>query len=438
MKRSLQRHLSRSLALAIVAGGILASLVSFYFAYSEAQEFQDDTLRQVAALGAGSQAEMRRLAAAGRGVEDAESRIHVYHLPGGPLPAWLPAGLGPGFHTLDAGAGQGTMRVYVRDAGGGRVAVAQSTDSRNEIAQNSALRTLLPLLVLLPVLIALTAQIVRRELTALRHLSEDLDRQAADRPATLPEQDLPDEIVPFVQAINRLLARVERMVAEQRRFVADAAHELRTPLTALSLQAQNIARAESAEAMRERLVPLQAGIERARKMTVQLLNLARLQAGNEAATMVDLPAFVRQLIAESLPMAEAKHIDLGLEDGGDVPPLTVDPDALRLVLRNALENALKYTPPGGTVTLRLARENDAAVIEVVDDGPGIPAEERERAFDPFYRLPDSEGEGSGLGLAIAREAAARLGGRVDLHDNPAGHGLVFRYVQSFRATAERR
>lgn len=433
MKRSLQRHLSRSLALAILAGGIVASLVSFYFAYSEAQEFQDDTLRQVAALGAGGPSEVRRLAAAGRGVEDAESRISVFRLPEGPLPAWLPEPLTRGFHTLDAGGGQGSMRVFVGDAGdGGRVAVAQSTDSRNEIAQNSALRTLLPLLVLLPVLIGLAVQIVRHELTALRHLSEDLDRQAADRPAELPEQDLPDEIVPFVQAINRLLARVDRMIAEQRRFVADAAHELRTPLTALSLQAQNLARAESAELMRERLVPLQAGIERARKMTVQLLDLARLQGGEERVGLVDLPAFARQLIAESLPTAAEKGIDLGLDDGGDALMLMTDPDALRLVLRNALENALKYTPPGGRVTLRLAREVSDVVIEVVDDGPGIPAEERARAFNAFCRLPGSEGEGSGLGLAIAREAAERTSGRVSLHDNPAGHGLLFRYTQPIR------
>ena len=188
MKRSLQRHLSITLALAILGGGILASLVSFYFAYSEAQEFQDDALRQIAALSADTRSELRRLNAAGRAVEDPESRIQLIRLPEGPRPAWLPADVSLGFHTLETHEGEGRMRVFVRNAhNDARLVVAQSTDSRDEIALNSALRTLIPLLVLLPLLVGLMTQIVRRELTPLRRLSERLDRQKADRPLPLPD-----------------------------------------------------------------------------------------------------------------------------------------------------------------------------------------------------------------------------------------------------------
>jgi two-component system OmpR family sensor kinase len=111
------------------------------------------------------------------------------------------------------------------------------------------------------------------------------------------------------------------------------------------------------------------------------------------------------------------------------PSLSGSPDTLRLILGNALDNALRYIPSGGEVTVRLAAEGDDAVIEVADTGPGIPASERTRVFDPFYRLEGSSGNGSGLGLAIARDAASRLGGSVTLQDRPEGAGLVFRYRQ---------
>lgn len=428
MNRSLQHRLSKTLALVVLAGGILAAAAAFYFAYAEAQEFQDDALRQVAALSVGNRSEILQLDTARKRVKDPESRIHLIRLPQGPRPAWLPAGIAPGLHTLPMAGHRGEMRVFVRASGpGSKLVVAQSTASRNEIALNSALRTLLPLLILLPILTALITFVVRREFRSLRRLSEDLDRQAAERPRPLPEATLPDEIVPFVQAINRLLERVDRMVAEQRRFIADAAHELRTPLTALSLQAQNLARAETRAQMQERLVPLQTGIERARRLTVQLLDLARLQGIDTMRREIDVRSLCLELIAEFYPLAESRHIDLGLEEDG-LQILIGDAATLRLIIRNALENAIKYTPPGGDVTLRLARYEREAVIEIIDSGPGIADDELERAFDPFHRIAQA-GEGNGLGLAIAREAALRTGGTVSLCNREDHSGLVFRYTQ---------
>ncbi|AUB82804.1 sensor histidine kinase [Candidatus Thiodictyon syntrophicum] len=180
--------------------------------------------------------------------------------------------------------------------------------------------------------------------------------------------------------------------------------------------------------MHERVLPLQAGIERARQLTEQLLNLARAQAGGVPISEVDIPALARELIADYLPMAEAKGIDLGLDEVASVR-IEAAPETLRLVLKNGLENALKFTPAGGEVTLRLAADDTSAIIDIIDNGPGLPDCEYERVLDPFYRLPGALGEGSGLGLAIAREAAAAQGGSLRLHARPQGSGLVFHYRQ---------
>jgi two-component system OmpR family sensor kinase len=225
-----------------------------------------------------------------------------------------------------------------------------------------------------------------------------------------------------------LLERINQLMGQQRRFIADAAHELRSPLTALSIQSQNLMQAGSLEVMRERISPLQDGIERARHLTEQLLSLARTQADAREQVVTNVSAMARELIAEYLPLSDARQIDLGLDE---IAPLSLhaELDALRLILRNALENALKYTPEGGEVTLRLIPEEGSVIIEVVDTGPGIPVAERERVFDAFYRMPGTAGIGSGLGLAIAREAAIRLGGSVSLHERENGCGLIFRYQQ---------
>ncbi len=433
MTRSLQRHLSLVLGSAVLISALVAALASFLLAYSEAKEFQDDMLRQVAVLN-GNVAQGG--ARSGEGVGgDPESRIQILHLPGSPLPAWLTSDLKVGFHTLDTASGR--LRVYIHDnAAGARTVLAQLTDARDEIAVNSALRTLIPLLLLLPLLAWLVVRIVRQEFMPVTRLSARLDAQATQRPLPLADDGLPDEIRPFVQAINRLLERVNLLVAQQTRFIADAAHELRSPLTALSVQAQNLDRATSLADMQARAAPLQAGIVRAQRLTDQLLNLARIQTGGAVEAEVDVPALARALIAEFLPRAKAGGIDLGLDEKARFS-LPATEESLRLILANALanaldnalDNALKYTPTGGEVTLRLLTAGDDYLIEVVNTGPGIPEDERDRVFDAFYRPPGAVGSGSGLGLAIAREAAMRLGGSIELLTRQDGSGLVFSYRQ---------
>ena len=434
MNRSLQRELSQTLGIGIVIAGIVAAALSFAVAYRQAQELQDETLREIAALAVG-QAAFPRLgafeapepSAAGH---DSDSKVLVLSLSSTSRPTWLPADLAPGFHTL-TGESQ-RMRVFVRATGQERIAVVQSTDLRDESAVKSALVTLLPLLLLVPLLVALVSHIVRREFAPMRRLSAALDARPAEEPSLLPADDVPEEAATFIGAINRLLGRVNKLIDQQRRFIADAAHELRSPLTALSVQARNLEQATSLGAMRERLAPLRAGIERARHLNEQMLDLAKTGAGGGEAGEIDVSVLARELIAQCLPEAEQRGLDLGLEQRMPVT-LWGNGAALRLILKNALENALRYTPRGGEVTVRLTVEGDEAIIEVLDTGPGIPSAERARVFAPFYRIAGSEGEGSGLGLAIAQDAAARLGGYVSLHDRTDRTGTVFRYRQKSSA-----
>lgn len=430
MNRSLQRRLTLMLGGAILLAAIIATLAVVVMVYREAAEFQDDLLRQVAAFGGGSApVDSARQAEPRPALSDPDSRITLIRLPGDRRPAWMPAELTPRFHQLETHSGP--LRVFVRkeERLGRTIIAAQPTETRKEIALGSAVQTLVPMLLLLPVIAWLILRIVRNELAPIGDLARHLDAQPADRPSPMVDREVPDEVRPFVQAINRLLERVAELVQQQRRFIADAAHEIRSPLTALSVQAQNLSRAHTPESMRERLLPLQAGIERARKLTEQLLSLARLQSSAPPTrAVVDVAALARELIAEHLPQAETRGIDLGLEEGAPVH-IAADPATLHLVLRNGLENALKYGRAGGQVTVRIDADRDQAIIEVIDDGPGIPAAERISVMEPFHRLQHAGAAGSGLGLSIAREAAVRLGGVLELADRSDRPGLTFRYRQ---------
>ena len=432
MSRSLQRRLSLTLAVAILVTGLLAAIASFAFSYVEAQEMQDDTLREIAILFAQRASSASHAPAApidGNALSSRseESRVVAMHLPRDARPPWLPESMVAGFRTVRV-AGERT-RAYVMPAGQGeRIVVYQATEVRDEIALNSAWRTLVPLLLLLPLLVWLTARIIAAELTPVRKLASTVDELEAEHPVPLRTTGVPIEVAPFVHAINRLLERVSRLLDEKRRFIADAAHELRTPLTALSLQAQNVEYAESLEVARLRIATLRTGIERARRLTEQLLTLAKTQAAPDDQVEVDVSKLVREVMAEYLSLAAARGIDLGMA-APERYMVAGSPDTLRLVLSNALENALRYTPSGGEVTVRLRIEASDVVLEVIDTGPGIKPADRVRAFEPFHRLDEASPAGSGLGLAIVRDAASRLGGTVSLHDRPEGPGLVFRYRQ---------
>ncbi|OQX07441.1 MAG: two-component sensor histidine kinase [Thiothrix lacustris] len=419
LNRSLQQDLNRWILSATAVFALLASMVSGWVAFDEAQELQDTHLQQMAALVA-----TRTLTIALPGDSDPEDTLILQRL-GEPSPRSLPIppGLPDGLHTLEMQGASWRVFVY-----GGQFAVSQQTEVRNEVAWGSSLHTLLPVLLLAPILMAVVSFAVSRSITPVRALASVVDRRDETRLDALPDQRVPQEILPFITSLNRLLARLRQALAQQQRFVADAAHELRTPVAALSLLAENLAHATTVEEVQARLTPVQEGLGRMHTLVAQLLDLARLQGESQAAAQpVAFQQIVKEVIADLYPLAEAKSIDLGMPRS---EPLTVPGIAenLSVLVRNALENAIRYTPVGGQVDVSLFAENGQVMFQVEDTGCGIPEAELQQVFKPFYRVGNSAEPGNGLGLAISQEVAQRLGGVIRIN-NRSHAGVRFQYSQ---------
>ncbi|MEZ2329521.1 sensor histidine kinase [Mesorhizobium sp. RCC_202] len=233
-----------------------------------------------------------------------------------------------------------------------------------------------------------------------------------------------NEIRPLIDALNAYMARVRAQMAAQRRFIANAAHQLRTPLALLSTQASYALRETASDQRQEALVALQASSGKLARLAEQLLTLSRAEPGSRRprADRIDLTEAARHVLEAQAPAAIKRGIDLGLDETGPVPVIG-DGTMLREMIVNLVDNALRYTPAGGTVTVKLATLDSQAVLTVCDDGPGIPPEEREHVFERFYRLPGAAEDGSGLGLAIVREVVENAGGSVTLADG-AARGLM--------------
>jgi two-component system OmpR family sensor kinase len=265
--------------------------------------------------------------------------------------------------------------------------------------------------------------VIGGSLAPLRRMRKQVATRAARDLSPLDARGVPDEVRPLVNELNALFARVRDTFEAQQHFVADAAHELRSPLTALKLQLQAAERARDEGGRRVAVEHLAAGVERAIALVEQLLALARYEGtGSGAGELVDLEEVARQTVSELLPAAHAKDMDLGLATTEPVQ-VTSSRDSLHLVLRNLVDNAIKYTPAGGRVDIALGRDAEGPWVAVEDSGPGIPEAEQERVFDRFYRLPGSDTAGSGLGLAIVKTVAQQLGAQVRLGRSHALGGL---------------
>jgi two-component system OmpR family sensor kinase len=423
LNESVQFKLSFTLSLAILVVAVVAGVFSFLSAFGEAHELQDDVLRQIAQL-----MDRQRLPPAAPTTyaplkdADEESRVIVQRLgetnpsaasvdAGGTLS--LPTTLADGLHTLEVGGE--TFRVLVKTtASGERIALAQESGFRNEIARDGALRTVMPFLILVPVLLLIVADLVRKMFQPIAALSREIEQRERQELHPVEDRHLPVEVRPFAVAINRLLAGVGQSMDSQRRFVADAAHELRSPLTALSLQAERLAEAEMSALARERLTVLRQGIARGRSLLDQLLTLAKAQsAAGLPKSPVSVQGIYRCVLEDLMPLAEAKHIDIGVEGTQDAEVWVSELDMNALV-KNLVDNAIRYTPEGGRVDLSVNVSGGKAELRVRDSGPGIPLAERGRVFDPFYRTLGTEQIGSGLGLSIVQTIAYRIGAEIRL------------------------
>jgi len=307
------------------------------------------------------------------------------------------------------------------------VQVLQNEDYRRRRALRRALLEGLPITLLLPLALLILWIIVSAASRSLRAVARDVASQDERSPTELSLARVPDEIAPLVSAFNNLLSRVRSAFATQRRFVQDAAHELRTPMAAIGLQIENLRAHVPAGEATERFNQLEAGVTRAQHLIEQLLHLSRQdapRAGN-ANERVDIEVLLRDSVSQLMVLADARRVDVGFE--GSIAAVVVAPAAeLRSVFDNLIDNALRYAPEGGVVDVKLHKVEGHAVVDVLDNGPGIPKEAIDRVFDRFFRVPGAAAGGSGLGLAIARTAAERHGLRIELRNRTDGPGLMAR------------
>lgn len=325
----------------------------------------------------------------------------------------MPRQAQPGFTNISV-AGQ-RVRIYTEIHGELQVQVGQALGERYEVAQDVALETAWPMLFMAVLIVLATALIVTLALRPLTRLQHELTLRTPGEMMPLDIRGMPSEIVPLAEETNALMARMERAYQQQRQFVSDAAHELRTPLTALLLQNEAIRQQlDEPAALQKAVAEQRQGIQRAARLVEQLLLLARQEADCEDMADFDAGKALKPLLEEYAPLAGKAGIGLQFVERQELR-VRGRPAAFAAVMRNLLDNAIKYTPEGGVVKVSIADD-----IRVEDSGPGIPAEQRERVFDRFYRIPGSQGQGSGLGLAIARTAASSLGAQLQLQPSTLG------------------
>jgi signal transduction histidine kinase len=421
--RSIRERLLLGLLPLVVLLSGLAGIVSYRRVLAETSTLFDYQLRQLALS-------LRDEASIGPGIvlpahpSDSDVVIQIWDLLGATIyrsPPGMPfinqAILGYADMTL---AGE-RWRVYSLQTTDGVIQVAQPWRVRESLARGAALRVVLPLLLLLISMAIAVTWIVGRGLAPLRRVAGEVERRNVGSLAPIEIVGLPQEVAPLIEELNRLLARLGDAFGKQRAFVADAAHELRSPLTALSLQLQLLDRAPDESARKAAQERLGAAVERAAHLVGQLLTLARNEPESAPARLVPvvLEASVRDGIADLSALAAERSVELVLEVAAS-PTVLCDADALRILVRNLVDNAVRYSPSGGKVEARVFTQDRAAALEVDDAGPGIPVEERDRAFDRFYRRSGSAQGGSGLGLAIVKAIAERHGARVTLGEAPAG------------------
>jgi two-component system sensor histidine kinase TctE len=314
---------------------------------------------------------------------------------------------------------------YFAVADTGRLALVQIAETRKKrqgLAASMVSGVIVPQFVIVPLAVLLVYLGLARGITPLHRLQQELRQRSPSDLTPMSVEGIPEEIRPLIESMNGVMKRLDDNLYAQRRFIADAAHQLKTPLTGLRTQTELALRETDPQSLLRALRHVGVSAERLSHLTQQLLSLARAEATTEQAARfapLDLRELARSVIEPWVDQALRKSIDLGYE-APDEPVLVVGSEfLLKEALNNVLDNAMKYTPAGGLVTLRVL-DRDPAQLEVEDSGPGIPDADRERVFERFYRGMQTEVEGSGLGLAIVREVAEQHGGEVSIAA-AAGH-----------------
>jgi two-component system sensor histidine kinase QseC len=421
----------RLVGLTVVAGA-LVWLVTLGFSYVEARHEVDEMLD-----GHLAQAASVLLVQAGDDLDEVDTEhaplLHKYarrvafqvydghgrlglHSANAPNTPLAQGGDGFSEHRVD---GQ-HWRVFSTQGRGLTIHVGERAEARQELARELVGGMLKPLLAAIPLLALVLWIGIGRGLAPLDRIAADIGARAPDNLAALGVDGMPDEVRPLAERLNALFERLGRSLDSERRFTADAAHELRTPLAGIRAQAQ-VALGAGADGERQHaLAAVIAGCDRATRLVEQLLTLARIEHA-PPGTRTDMPLrrLAAEVLGEAAEVAIGKNIELALDDGAEIA-VVGQPDLLRILLRNLVDNAVRYTPSGGRVSISVQASPAGAALIVSDSGPGIAAAERERVMQRFYRLLGSGEEGSGLGLSIAARIAALHSAGMLLDDAPGG------------------
>lgn len=432
MTPSLRRRLLGGLSATILAAWVATAFFSYRDARQVIGDMVDDQLRR--------SAELLLAVSISGGVQDgavslpADESDFIYQVwaaDGRLLARSVAAGAPttrpvPGFSTDTHGENRRWRLFAAVDEGSGAMAVVAARGAlRDELAGSIASHIMHPVAFALPVLALLLWLSVSWGLAPLRLLAAEVGRRKPSNLRPLAIETAPREVRPLVESLNGLFDRVVASMEKERRFTADAAHELRTPLSAIKTHAQVALAAADPAAGAEAIGKVVAGTDRATRLVEQMLVLARLEADRAPLPLAPLrlDALAADCIADAAQMAADKGVDLGLSDtGGDVG-FAGNAGLLAILLRNLIDNAIRYTPAGGVVDVAVGRRDGAVVLTVSDSGPGIPPEERDRALDRFHRVLGSGEDGSGLGLSIVARIAELHRAALALGDGPAGRGL---------------
>lgn len=301
------------------------------------------------------------------------------------------------------------------------VQVAETLEQRAHLANEIIKGVILPQFIILPIVLALVWFALARGLSPLAQLQERIRARRPDDLSPIDSSQVPEEISPLVGSLNDMLARLSQTIEMQKRFIADAAHQMKTPLAGMRMQSELALRQLDPDEIHRSLEQLAKSSESATRLVNQLLALARaenLPHTGLGFEEIDLNELARGTVQDWVQVSFANRLDLGFEAAD--APVTIAGNAmmLRELLSNLIDNALRYTPAGGSVTVRVRHDAERAILDVEDTGPGIAPAERARVFERFYRILGSGAAGSGLGLAIVREIAQQHGAEVDLFSNP--------------------
>ena len=439
--RSIRARLLAYLVVAFVLSWLAVTGITWFEARHEIEELFDAQLAQSA--GIVSELSLPELGAGGQHRIQLERRVygHKYEKYIG-FQVWLgesllfrsqdtpslPATQPLGFADLASdGVRWRVFGMQVRRADF-RIYSTEDYQTRNELIVNITRGTVMPLLVAVPVLAMLFWLGIGRGLLPLTRITEQVASRDHRQLEPVDERQVPDEIRPLTNALNGLFRRLAERFDQERRFTADAAHELRTPLARIKTQAQVALRARDETQRHLALENIVRGVDHGSHLVAQMLALARLEPesaerGFEPVALLEL---CQQAVAEAIPLATARDVVLTLTPpAADADRWTTPGHAagLAMLLRNLLDNAIRYTPAGGRVALSIRTTGQHLQLAVTDTGPGIPADQRQRVFDRFHRGDHHDDYGCGLGLAIVQRIAELHGARLELQDGDGGNGL---------------